>query len=174
MGNLETRLRELLDKQEIHEALMRYCRGVDRLDGELIASAFHPDAIDDHGAYYALGADVAEVIIGASTGDKTAVHFIGNELVELEDDVAFSETYFMAFLTVERNGRDYTRTRSGRYVDRFERRNGQWKIAYRYVANDWNAIDEVGSPANDRYHPSSRLKDDPVYAIRSMKARPKE
>ena len=31
-AKLETRLRELLDKQEIHEVLLRYCRGVDRCD----------------------------------------------------------------------------------------------------------------------------------------------
>jgi hypothetical protein len=27
-------LQQLLDKQEIHEVLMRYCRGIDRCDAE--------------------------------------------------------------------------------------------------------------------------------------------
>ena len=44
-------LRELLDRQEIHDCLMRYSRGVDRLDPDLIRSAYHDDAIDDHGMF---------------------------------------------------------------------------------------------------------------------------
>jgi SnoaL-like domain len=35
-------VRELLDKQAIHEALMHYCRGIDRCDEDLIRSAYHP------------------------------------------------------------------------------------------------------------------------------------
>ena len=35
----EAALRELLDKQAIREVSMRYCRGVDRGDAELISSA---------------------------------------------------------------------------------------------------------------------------------------
>ena len=45
----ERALRVLLDKQEIHEVLMRYCRGIDRCDAELLHSVYHPDATDDHG-----------------------------------------------------------------------------------------------------------------------------
>ena len=38
----------MLDKEAIREATMRFCRGVDRLDPDLVNSAFHPDARDDH------------------------------------------------------------------------------------------------------------------------------
>ncbi|WP_221890845.1 nuclear transport factor 2 family protein [Microbispora sp. KK1-11] len=37
---------EWSDQQEIHEVVLRYCRGVDRLDMDLVRSAYHPDAID--------------------------------------------------------------------------------------------------------------------------------
>src|SRR3546814_6685283 len=46
---LETMVRELYDKQKIREVVTRYCRGVDRMDRDLFLSAYHPDAIDDHG-----------------------------------------------------------------------------------------------------------------------------
>ena len=49
----ERALRVLLDKQEIHEVLMRYCRGIDRCDAELLHSVYHPDATDDHGLFKA-------------------------------------------------------------------------------------------------------------------------
>lgn len=41
-------LQELLDRQAIYDVMMRYCRGVDRFDADLITSAYHPDARDDH------------------------------------------------------------------------------------------------------------------------------
>ena len=50
-NHLKQRLQHLLDRQEIYDCLVRYCRGVDRLDSELILSAYHPDAIDDHGMF---------------------------------------------------------------------------------------------------------------------------
>ena len=49
---MDAMLQELHDKQAIHDAVMRYCRGVDRLDPVLLASAYHPDAYDDHGSWY--------------------------------------------------------------------------------------------------------------------------
>ena len=38
----------LIDKQEIYDALMRYCIGIDRGDLALVLSAFHDDALDNH------------------------------------------------------------------------------------------------------------------------------
>ncbi len=38
----EQAIREFLDRQEILDCIHRYCRGVDRLDAELLASAYHP------------------------------------------------------------------------------------------------------------------------------------
>ena len=47
--------REMKDRQEIYDCIMRYCRGIDRLDRETLLSAYHPDAIDDHGSTYVGG-----------------------------------------------------------------------------------------------------------------------
>src|SRR3546814_1446546 len=44
-------LRKLLDKEAIREASLRYTRGIDRHDDEIMAQAYHPNATDDHGAY---------------------------------------------------------------------------------------------------------------------------
>ena len=41
----------LLDREAIREAMGRYCRGIDRLDVDLIRSAYHEDAFDDHGPF---------------------------------------------------------------------------------------------------------------------------
>src|ERR1700678_964743 len=48
-GLREAELRTLVDKTQIHDVLMRYSRGVDRGDGELVVSCFHPEATLDYG-----------------------------------------------------------------------------------------------------------------------------
>src|SRR5216683_16224 len=48
-ADLEARLRVIADQQEIHDLLVRYCRGVDRRDPRLILDAFHEDGTDGHG-----------------------------------------------------------------------------------------------------------------------------
>ncbi len=40
-----------MDREAIRDCLLRYARGVDRFDRELIVSAFHPGAIDVHGKF---------------------------------------------------------------------------------------------------------------------------
>ena len=51
LEELATAVRALQDRQEIHNCIIRYSRGVDRLDRELLLSVYHPDAIDDHGMF---------------------------------------------------------------------------------------------------------------------------
>lgn len=166
---LEARMRELLDKQDIREVLLRYCRGVDRCDRDLIADCFHPDAIDDHGDWVARGSEAPDHIVKLVKKTPLAgMHFLGNQLIEIEGDTAWSETYFQAFKDFHRDGKRYVRVRAARYVDRFERRNGRWKIAERVLTDDWNRVDEVvellGGP--ERFRFGSKDTSDPVYRIR--------
>jgi hypothetical protein len=145
MATDDTVLQDMVAKHQIHEALMRYCRGVDRSDPELIASAIHPDAQVDTGAGEVLGSDAPRRFgtSGESRGISSQVHFIGNELVEVDGDVAFSEAYLLSYMTFTRDGATLTRVRGGRYLDRWERRDGAWKVARRVVADDWSRIDPV-------------------------------
>jgi hypothetical protein len=57
----------LLDREAIREVMARYCRGIDRLDVELIKSAYHPDAFDDHGPFKGLRDDFVEWIVPTPT-----------------------------------------------------------------------------------------------------------
>lgn len=168
-ANLETRMQELLDKQEIHEVLLRYCRGVDRCDRDLIADCYHPDAVDDHGDWVASGADAPDHILKlVRKTPRPGMHFLGNQLIEIEGDVAWSESYFQAYKDFERDGKRYVRVRAGRYVDRFERRNGRWKIAERVLTDDWNKVDELVEPlaGPDQFRFGTKDSTDPVFAIR--------
>ena len=165
----EERLLRLLDEREIHDVLVRYCRGVDRCDRELMASCYHPDAIDDHGNWQVSGAAAAQHIFDlVKPGPDAATHFLGNVRIEVEGDTAFAESYVLAFRAFRRGDRPYTRTRAVRFIDRFARRNGEWRISERVVADDWNRVDEVLEcmPDTGRFRYGSKDHDDPVYAIR--------
>jgi ketosteroid isomerase-like protein len=167
MGDLnEAELRTLLDKAQIHDTLMRYSRGVDRGDGELVISCFHPDATLDMGRGPMAPAVLAEAITKmTATG---AMHFIGNEYVEVDGDTAYSETYFISYATVTDDGKSATRSRGGRYLDRFERRDGQWKIARRLLVDEWSRLDDLPAPmAPPAGRVGLRSKDDPVYTFRN-------
>jgi hypothetical protein len=65
-------------------------------------------------------------------------HLLGNCHIELDGDRAYVETYIWTFLRVERDGRSWDTFTGGRLNDKFERRNGEWKIAHRRTVFDWN------------------------------------
>lgn len=160
---------KLLDERDIHDVLLRYCRGVDRCDPELLASCYHDDAVDDHGNWIVYGRDVPnEIIERVKPGNDAAMHFLGNVRIEVEGDTAFAESYLLAFRAFRRDDRPHTRTRALRFVDRFTRRDGEWRISERVVADDWNRVDEVIEAMQDtsRFRYGSKDREDPVYAIR--------
>jgi hypothetical protein len=168
--SFEKKLKRLLAEREIHQVLLRYCRGVDRCDRDLMASCFHEDARDDHGNWIAHGAErIADHIAGrVAPGFGRPMHFMGNVLVEVEDDMAFAESYILAFRAFDRDGKTHNRCRAVRFVDRFEQRQDTWLISERVVVDEWNRVDEVVETQEgaDLFRYGTQDKNDPVYAIR--------
>lgn len=168
----EPELRALLDKQAIAEVVYRYARGIDRLDEDVIQTCFHPGAYDDHGFIRGDAHEVSARIVRVlrKTTDRTT-HTLGQVLVELDGDTAFAESYVVAFHRMMRNGAEVDWVAHGRYVDRFERRDGEWKIARRKVVHSWDRYDPVTEKSDetaDFWNPSSRSTDDPLYHAREL------
>jgi hypothetical protein len=166
---------QLSDRQEIADVILRYARGIDRFDLDLVRSCYHPDAYDDHGA---VKGSVDEFLAGAATflpRFEATMHFMGNMLIELDGDVARAETYAIAYhrqLLDDGAGRDDA---AGiRYVDRFERRAGEWKIAYRVVLMEWRRVDPVPAGRVRGYIPGQewgrRDGTDAIYRILTAQA----
>lgn len=133
MNDIEHELRDLVERQKIYDVLTRYCRGVDRGDVELIKSAYHDDAVDDHGMFKGTGKDFAEWIVDFLKDTRQCQHLIGNFSCELHGDVAYTETYC---LSINDTGKGEHFIAYNRYIDRFEKRAGEWKIAERCVVLD--------------------------------------
>ena len=143
-------LRKLQDKDEIRDVIMRFCRGVDRLDAELIRSCFHPDSYDDHGHFKGTGPEFAAFIVKALPKyAHHTTHSVANLLIELDDndpDGANSEGYVLAYLRRrDEDGAEWLDVFAGRYVDRFARRKGEWRIARRIVVHDWSTSLALGT-----------------------------
>lgn len=135
-ANLEQKLRELIDRQAIHDVIVRYCRGVDRMDRAMILSAYHPDAIDDHGLFVGGPEAFADHFMAFhSTLQSATQHIVTNHFCELDGDTAHTETYWL-FAAMNRQGTPLS-LGGGRYVDRMERRAGRWAIAQRKCLYDW-------------------------------------
>lgn len=130
----------------IQQILYRYCRGVDRGDRALLASVYHDDAIDAHGAWTGLGRDFADYLVPAMDAvPVVGQHHITNMLIDLDGDSANVESAFLALHPESReNGQPGHIFVGGRYLDRFERRAGQWKIASRTVVIDVSQVLEAG------------------------------
>ena len=118
--------------------MLRYCRGIDRRDMELVRSAFHPDAYDDHGPFQGSAEDFPAWTMSILEKQKLTMHLVANQLIEVDGDVAFSESYLLAVHRIDRGGAVLDWLLGARYVDRFERRNDEWKIAHRTTVHDWD------------------------------------
>ena len=164
---LENETRQLADRQAIIDCITAFCRGVNRLDRDLILSVFHPDAVDDHGFFVGdREAFLKWIEEGVYNKLSFAQHYVGNYTVELNGDEAHSESYF--FVVNKEPGSAEVLLRGGRYIDRFERRDGEWAIAARVCLLEWNSaakdhsypediqnmLDQAGIPAKDRSDPS--------------------
>ena len=168
---LERRLAELADREAIRDCLLRYCRGIDRCDEEALRSAYWPDASDRHGPYQGTACGFIDWAVGKLSQGGRNVHMIGNIAIELRGDVAAVESYFHA-LQAERAPGSQPRDLllCGRYVDRFERRHGEWRVAARVVTYDWmqSLPAEPGGEVERfgvRQPIGARKPDDPWYAL---------
>jgi len=158
------RVRALLDRDALSACVHAYARGLDRADEELILSAFHPDAIFDNGNMRGSPREFVDWLVPQQEGRDMVQHFVTNSTFELAGDAAHGETYFLAVISWV--GRASLDLMGGRYLDRFERRDGRWGIAVRVLVRDWHftAEKEVASAFLDRgLHLSTRDRRDVSY-----------
>ncbi|MDH4143726.1 MAG: nuclear transport factor 2 family protein [Acidimicrobiia bacterium] len=158
----------LVDQMEIEEVLHRYCRGVDRVDAAELAACYHDDGTDDHGTFRGLGTDFARWATGGAADVWAASHHtVHNVIVEwVEPDVAHVESYVLAFnhRTPAADGSDGpVEVFAGRYLDRFERRDGRWRIQHRRALRDVDSLVERRRWAG-KIPAGARRPDDGLYA----------
>jgi hypothetical protein len=168
--NADAALQRLIDKDQIRDVIMRYCRAVDRQDLELLLSLYHPGATEDHGAYKGPVAGFAEHLLKVMRTQYEVVrHSIGTVIIEIDGASAFVESSFDAGCILRQrtpDGKRQARVHSGRYLDKFERRDGVWAIANRIVVKDYIEFRPI-SDESDGYPVARSDREDLVYRLRA-------
>ncbi|MEO3757261.1 nuclear transport factor 2 family protein [Mycobacterium sp. B14F4] len=165
-SDLRDQVRRLTDRAEIIDCLQRYARGMDRRDRELLRSAYHDDAVDDHVGFVGPVEDFIDWAFAYHSTQTRYQHYLLNHTAELDGDEAHAETYYL-FVGTDREPADHLTLSGGRYVDRLERRDGRWAIVDRVCIVEWNAestslitdeilamLTDIKGAAHDRSDPS--------------------
>ena len=139
---LESRLEQLLDKQDINDTLLSMTRGFNRLDAALVEAAFHEDAVYEHWQFGPVKGSkaIADTLINMLKQDLflSVVHLVLQSNIELHGNVAFSENHALSCQVRKDQGdRPTYYARALRMIHRWERRDGTtWKVAYRTALLD--------------------------------------
>jgi SnoaL-like domain len=143
------------DREAIREVIAAYAHAVDRRRWTMMERLFHPDAIFGFGSIegdWRGFVEQAKAIIDPCIATQ---HQLGQTLIAFDGpDAADTETYMTAMHIIPPGypatsafpdkGENYSAVIAGRYVDRFERRGGEWRIARRQGLYDWREYRLIG------------------------------
>lgn len=139
----QTTIEDVIAVHDIQNVLVRYCRGMDRMDRELTLSCWHDDGTDDHAPLYSGSAGgFVDWLWPIHAGMISTRHEIFNVQIGVQGAQAGSECYYRVFLEIPKDEKVYFLIGSGRYVDDFEKREGVWAIRHRQAVFDWTRVVE--------------------------------
>lgn len=137
---MDPALQELLDKQAISEVLARYARTLDWLDDEGQASCYWPDAGIDYGFFKGTAADFLPVVMDIERQSARRWHMLGGQIIRFHSATSASCECYGVFAGARHqpDGTLAGNLYGGRYLDEFEKRNGEWRISKRLYVLDWS------------------------------------
>lgn len=154
IAELRKELTDLRDRQAIRDCLYRYAHAADRHDWSELETVYHPDAIANHGDFAGGPQELVAWLQRMFSGLEAHTHHVTNHSCEIDGDTAHAESYAL-FMTQRPEGTHVT-IGGARYIDRLERRGGEWRIALRRITLEWickaEALDRSlgGYPAGRR------------------------
>lgn len=164
-------LQDLLDREAIRDCLHRYCRGVDRRDEACLKSVYWPEATDQHGPYQGSAEGFVNWALEKLQSAPRGVHMLSNILIDLRGNKAGVESYFHALQTeVGADDQVLECMMAGRYIDLFEKRDDEWRVAKRTVVYDWIRYSDKGELSDEQRfgvrQPNGRQQpDDTLYQM---------
>ena len=122
-------------REAIRQGLARYGRGQEWLDVTLMNEVFWEDAAIDFGFFKGVWRDYRPVLMEIEAASESTFHMCACEQIAFDgDDAAEVEVYGLAG---GGGGTGFTQIYGGRYLHRFERRDGVWKSARCTYVLDW-------------------------------------
>ncbi len=142
---IDETVRQLADRAAIQDVLLRYARGVDRRDLDLVSSCFLPDASYEGALASGTIRDALARLRERMARYEATMHFIGNQLVEVQGDTASSETYAVAYHRLAEEGIAKLFTVGVRYLDELVRGGDGWRIRRRVVKREWQRTEALAA-----------------------------
>lgn len=144
--NTDNQLKLLLARDNIRDCIIRLARGEDRRDADAIARAYWPDSKVDYGIFAGSFAEYLAWVVPGSPAIAVTQHMLGQSLIELDDVIALVETQVASYHRVNMGNSERDTLMGGRYLDRVEQRNGEWRIVQRTMLYDW--FQDIGISAD--------------------------
>ena len=165
-------LGELVDRQEIHDLILRYCSGVDRADWSAVREVYAHDGIDHHTGFSGAADDYVFWLRERTAGFDGTMHLVGNHRVEFfgGGSHAFAETYGTAVHWGEPFEDEALNFTSGfRYLDHLRHDPEGWRIVQRLAVREWTRSDAGRQRPPEGDGPRGRRgPDDPAAAAREQ------
>lgn len=143
---MDPRMQAALDREAIRDCVSRLARGEDRRSADLIRSCWWPDAKFDYGVHSGDFETYLAWVVPGADAIKDTQHLLGQSYVELSGETAKAETHVFSYHRIDMGSGDRDTCIGGRYLDTFEKRGDEWRIADRIMLYDWE--NDWGSAAD--------------------------
>ncbi|RJF91365.1 nuclear transport factor 2 family protein [Sphingomonas cavernae] len=130
-------LRLFVDREQIRDCLARLARGEDRRDAAMITACHWPDATSDYGIFSGNFDEYLAWVVPGSDAIAATQHMLGQSMIDVRGDAARVETQVISYHRINMGAEERDVSIGGRYLDRMERRGGEWRIAARTMLYDW-------------------------------------
>jgi SnoaL-like domain len=137
MDAMSEQLKALLEREQIRECITRLARGEDRRNAQMISASYWPDSTTDYGVFKGTFADYLAWVVPGSDVIKNTQHVLGQSVIEIGAKDACAETHVISYHRLAMGGEERDTCIGGRYLDRLERRSGEWRISARAMLYDW-------------------------------------
>lgn len=136
----------VLDHHSIQQCLIRLARGEDRRNAGLISASYWPDSITDYGVFKGDFQAYLDWVVPGSAQIPVTQHILGQSYIVIEGDGARVETQVTSYHRIDMGEQHRDTVIGGRYLDRMEKRAGEWRIAERTMLYDW--FQDLGESAD--------------------------
>lgn len=137
MNALSQELKSFLEREQIRDCIARLARGEDRRDAGLISGCYWPDSTTDYGVFVGTFAEYLAWVVPGSPAIPVTQHVLGQSVIDLHSGEARVETHVTSYHRLVMGSEERDTVIGGRYLDRIEKRNGEWRIAQRTMLYDW-------------------------------------
>jgi hypothetical protein len=137
VDSITEELKALVQRDQIRDCIVRLARGEDRRDAELIRACYWPDSTTDYGVFVGSFDEYLAWVVPGSPAIPVTQHVLGQSLIDLKGEAALVESHVMSYHRINMGEEERDTVIGGRYLDRVEKRGGQWRIAQRTMLYDW-------------------------------------